>query len=211
MEVRMTTVTIESVNEWGVKPEGAGWADYSKNYEGPHPLVAGQTYEVDIALWTSKDGTKEKWYINKAKPAGETHAPPPAPTALPPVVDAKFPHGGIYAGNTIAGDDAAPTFAKDVDPTLPPARDETRVSIERQVCLKAAVEAAIANLRTNVEADGAVAAGSLNPHDIVGDAAVFYAWVSGASLVEQAVAAGDGAIATRPEDDSRYGDPGPRQ
>ncbi len=185
----MQTVTISEVNEWGVKPEGGGWVNYSQNYDGLKPLIVGCTYEVDIAIWRSKDGQKEKWYINKATPVGDSHAPPPAPSSLPPVVG---PNPRVMAEVTM------PPL---VIPPLPPERDETRVSIERQVCLKAAVELSIANNQVGV----------YSPHDIVGDAAVFYAWTSGASLVEQAVAAGDGAIATRPEDDSRYGDPGPQQ
>ncbi len=168
----MTTVTIESVNEWGVKPEGAGWANYSQNYDGPHPLVAGQAYDVDIALWTSKDGTKEKWYINKATPAGETHAPPPTPTALPPVVGEA----------RIVPEPVAMTAPP--APALPPARDETRVSIEKQQALRYVVKLWVGVEGWSIEG-------------VIRDAwKVYDEYFAGDivpnTLVEQAVAAGDG-------------------
>ncbi len=125
----MTTVTIADVNERGVKPEGAGWANYSNSYEGPRPLVVGATYEVDIKSWIGKKDGKEMWFLNSAQPAAPVHAPPPAPSALPP-----------SEGNT------APVPTQPMPPLppipeyLPPVeRDERGRSIERQVALKAAV------------------------------------------------------------------------
>ena len=115
----MTTVTIAEVDESRVKPEGAGWAKRSQNYDGPWPLYVGSTYDVEINSWKGTRGDT-LWFLNKATPVGDGHAPPPAPSALPPHPD-DMPR--------------APT----VTPSLPPV-DPTRASIERQVALKAAVE-----------------------------------------------------------------------
>lgn len=169
----MTTVTIESVNDRGVKPEGAGWANYSTTYEGPRPLVAGQTYDVDISSWIGKRDGKEMWFLNKATEAGAVHAPPPPPTVLPPVVGTE---GEAHA----AGQRPPPS------PALPPVAQTSAkdTSIERQVCLKAAVEIAIANLQVNVAVDGAVAAGSINAEDVAGDAEILCRWISGETLYQ---------------------------
>ena len=119
----MSTVTIAEINDRGVKPEGAGWANYSGNYDGPRPLIVGETYEVDIQPWTGKRDGKQMWFLNSAALAGTSHAPPPAPSALPP-------HPA----------DVAPS-APTPSPTMLPPVDPTRASSERQVALKVAVEA----------------------------------------------------------------------
>ena len=152
----MTTVTIERVSDKGVKPEGAGWATRSNDYDGPWPLIPGLAYDVEIKPWIGKRDGKEMWFLNSAAPAAEVHAPPPNPTALPPV-DAPAAAAVV----------SMPPL---VIPPLPPVeRDETRVSIERQQSLRYAAE-----LWNGVE--------GWSDDAVLNSATRFYDWVSDTSV-----------------------------